>query len=316
MIGFALSTATLVPRKAMVVQVLGSAAGGGVPQWNCGCRQCEGARAGLLESRTQCSFAITIDERRWVLVNASPDLRPQLAKFRSQPAPRTRSTPINTILLTDADLDHTLGLFLLRENPTPISIQSSEGIRRIVEEGLRVNEILDSYCGIQWQTVPCSFKPFVLNDGSQSGLEYKAVPVEGPCPRYWKGVPYSSRVAYVLRELATGKSVLFAPAVARLEPQLLAELGRADAIFFDGTFWADDDFEKSGLPISPAGDLLRSHLPISSGSLETIAAQRARHKIYVHINNTNPILWPTGPERKAVEARGIQVAADGMTFLL
>jgi pyrroloquinoline quinone biosynthesis protein B len=300
----------------MLVQVLGSAAGGGVPQWNCGCRQCEGARGGLLESRTQCSFAITIDERRWVLVNASPDLRPQLAKFRSQPAPRTRSTPIDTILLTDADLDHTLGLFLLRENPAPVSIHSSEGIRRVVGEGLRVNEILDSYCGIQWRTAPCSFEPLVLKNGSQSGLEYKAVPIEGPCPRYWKGVSYSSRLAYVLRELATGKSVLFAPAVARFEPQLLAELSLADAIFFDGTFWADDDFEKSGVPDPPTDDLLRSHLPISSGSLETIAAQRAKHKIYVHINNTNPILWPTSQERKVVEARGIQVAADGMTVLL
>ena len=300
----------------MLVQVLGSAAGGGVPQWNCGCCQCEGARAGLLESRTQCSFAISVGEHRWLLVNASPDLRPQLVKFRSQPASRTRSTPIDTILLTDADLDHTLGLFLLRENPTPVSIQSSEGIRRIVEEGLRVNEILGSYCGIQWRTAPCSFEPLALRDGSQSGLEYKAVPLEGPCPRYWKGVPYSSRLAYVLREVATGKSVLFAPAVARLEPRLLAELSRADAIFFDGTFWADDDFEKSGVPDSSAGDLLRSHLPISTGSLEAIAAERAKHKIYVHINNTNPILWPSSPERKTVESKGIRVAADGMTFLL
>ena len=300
----------------MVVQVLGSAAGGGVPQWNCGCCQCEGARSGLVAMRTQCSFAISCDECGWVLVNASPDLRPQLLKFRSQPAPRTRSTPIDTILLTDADLDHTLGLFLLRENATPISIHSSEGIRRVVAEGLRVNEILDSYCGVQWQTAPWSFEPLTLENGSKSGLEYKAVPIEGPCPRYWKGVVYSTRLAYVLREVATGKSVLFAPAVARFEPQLLAELSLADAIFFDGTFWADDDFERSGVLYPSTGDLLRSHLPISSGSLETIAAQRARHKIYVHINNTNPILWAASQERKVVEARGMQVAADGMSILV
>jgi pyrroloquinoline quinone biosynthesis protein B len=300
----------------MVVQVLGSAAGGGVAQWNCGCCQCEGAHAGRVESRTQCSFAISIDECHWVLLNASPDLRQQLLKFRSQPAPRTRSTPIDTILLSDADLDHTLGLFLLRENPTPISVHSSEGIRTVLAEGLRVNEILDSYCGVQWKTAPCSFEPLALKNGRQSGLEYKAVPIEGPCPRYWKGVPCSSRLAYVVRELATGKSVLFAPAVARFEPQLLAELNVADAIFFDGTFWAEDDFESSGLPGPPSRDLLRSHLPISSGSLETIAAQRAKHKMYVHINNTNPILWPTSHERKVVEASGIQVAADGMTIVL
>src|SRR5215831_3941090 len=112
----------------MVVHILGSAAGGGIPQWNCGCRQCDGARTGPLEARTQCSVAISIDQRRWVLLNASPDLRSQLLQFSSQPAPRTRGTPIEAILLTDADLDHTLGLFLLRENTSPVSIHSSVGI--------------------------------------------------------------------------------------------------------------------------------------------------------------------------------------------
>ena len=203
-------------------------------------------------------------------MNASPDLRPQLLKFKSQPAPQTRSTPIDTILLTDADLDHTLGLFLLRENLAPVSIHSSEGIRRIAVEGLRFNEILGSYCGIQWRTAPWSFEPLVLQDGSQSGLEYKAVPIEGPCPRYWKGVPYSCRLAYVLRETTTGKSVLFAPAVARFESQLLTELSLADTIFFDGTFWADDDFEKSGVPNPSTGDLLGSHLPISRVALKRL----------------------------------------------
>jgi pyrroloquinoline quinone biosynthesis protein B len=300
----------------MVVHILGSAAGGGIPQWNCGCRQCDGARAGPLEARTQCSIAISIDQRRWVLLNASPDLRSQLLQFSSQPAPRTRGTPIEAILLTDADLDHTLGLFLLRENTSPVSIHSSEGIRKIVEEGLRIAEILDPYCGIRWRTAPSSFEPLLLGHEMDSGLEYKAVQIAGPCPRYWKGVPHSSRLIYVLREPATGKSVMIAPAVAHFEPQLLAELRQADAILFDGTFWSDADFEKSGVPDRSGGELFRGHLPISNGSLETLAAQRAKHKIYIHINNTNPILWPSGSERKLVNAMGIQVAADRMTVLL
>src|SRR5271166_3251172 len=116
------------------MQLLGSAAGGGVPQWNCACRQCDAVRAGVLETRTQCSVAISADGRRWVLVNASPDLRSQLIDFKSKPRPQTRGTPIEAILLTDADLDHTLGLFLLREDELPISIHAPKAIRRALEE--------------------------------------------------------------------------------------------------------------------------------------------------------------------------------------
>src|ERR1700743_2337995 len=121
----------------MVIEILGSAAGGGVPQWNCGCRQCDGARSGLIETRTQCSVAVSADERRWVLVNASPDLRSQLNRFRSQPPSRTRQSAIEAVLLSDADLDHTLGLFLLRENESPVSVHASLAIKKAVEEGLR-----------------------------------------------------------------------------------------------------------------------------------------------------------------------------------
>src|SRR5712675_1331425 len=113
----------------MVVQLLGSAAGGGVPQWNCACRQCDAARAGLLETRTQCSVAISADGRCWILVNASPDLRAQLINFQWRPRPQTRGTPVEAILLTDADLDHTLGLFLLREHESTLSIHASQTIK-------------------------------------------------------------------------------------------------------------------------------------------------------------------------------------------
>ena len=301
----------------MVVQLLGSAAGGGVPQWNCGCRQCDGARAGNIEGRTQCSVAISADERNWILVNASPDLRSQLTQFQSQPASGTRRTPIEAVLLTDGDLDHVLGLFLLRENESPLPIHTSEGIRKIADEGLQVTEILRPYCGVQWITAPSTFTRLYLQGGMDSGLEYKAVPIEARSPRYWKSASrVNCRLIYTLRERATGKSVLLAPAVARLEPQLLAELSKADIILFDGTLWSNDDFEKSGVPSRLVDDLLSSHLPILNGSLQTLALQPAKHKAYIHINNTNPILWDNSPERKAVEAKGIQVAADGMTFSL
>jgi pyrroloquinoline quinone biosynthesis protein B len=300
----------------MVMQLLGSAAGGGVPQWNCACRQCDGARAGLLETRTQCSVAISADGHRWVLVNASPDLRSQLIDFRRQPCPQRRGTPIEAILLTDADLDHTLGLFLLRENESPLSIYASEAIKDAVEKGLRLTEVLSRYCGVRWVAPPSAFEALLCRDGKESGLEFKAFEIEGPGPRYRRSDHRSCRLVYVLRDAVTAKCVLLAPAVARLEAQLLAELGQAEAILFDGTFWSHDDFEKSEVSSRSVGELLQSHLPILNGSLDMLAAQRAKHKVYVHINNTNPILWSSGPEHRVLEQKGIQVAKDGMTIEL
>lgn len=248
-------------------------------------------------------------------MNASPDLRSQLINSMWQP-PRTRGTPIEAVLLTDADLDHTLGLFLLRENESPVSIHASEAIQEAVEEGLRISKVLNRYCGVQWVTAPLSFQALLYSDGKESGLEYKAVEIEGPGPRYRRSHHHPCRLFYVLREPATAKAVLLAPAVTKLEPQLLRESSQAEAILFDGTFWSDDDFERSGVSSRSAGELLRSHLPILSGSLKTLAAQRARHKIYLHINNTNPVLWSSGPERQLLNELGIEVATDGMTIEL
>jgi pyrroloquinoline quinone biosynthesis protein B len=300
----------------MVIHVLGSAAGGGVPQWNCACRQCNAARTGVIETRTQCSVAISADRCRWLLVNASPDLRAQMIHFRRRPPLHDRGSPIEAVLLTDADLDHTLGLFLLRENESPVSIHASEAIQEAVEEGLRMTTVLNRYCGTRWVSPPVDFKPLLWPDGAASGLEYKAVEIEGPGPRYHRTDRRSCRISYVLREPTTARSLLLAPAVAQLQPQLQAELSRADAILFDGTFWSKDDFEKSGLGSRLVGELLQSHLPILNGSLQTLAAQRAKHKIYIHINNTNPILWSGGPERRLLDEMGVQVAEDGMIIQL
>jgi pyrroloquinoline quinone biosynthesis protein B len=295
----------------MVIEILGSAAGGGVPQWNCACRQCNGARNGSIKTRTQCSVAITADERRWVLMNASPDLRSQLIRFPSSPSSGTRRSPIESVLLSDADLDHTLGLFLLREHDSPVLIHASLPIKEAVEEGLRLTEILNCYCGVHWVISPSQFEPILCRDGTEIGLEYRAIEIKGPGPRYLRGHHRSCRLVYLIRESATGKSVLLAPAVAEFEPQLLAELGQADIILFDGTFWSKEDFQKSGIEDFPVTELLQSHLPILDGSLKTLAAQNARHKVYLHINNTNPILWDVGPERQLLDELGIEVAVDG-----
>lgn len=298
----------------MLIRILGSAAGGGVRQWNCGCRQCDAARSGLLDSRTQCSIGISTDGRRWVLVNASPDVRYQLTYLECRPSPQTRRSPIEAILLSDADLDHTVGLLLLRESGLSLQIYALETIKEAVEEGLRMTDVLSPYCGIQWLTPPLDFEPLLCRNGAQTGLEYKAFEIAGPGPRYRSSNHHSCRACYVLRESATGRSFLVAPAVAQLDSQLLVELNRADAILFDGTLWSNDDFERSGVCTRSMGELLQSHLPISSGSRETLAAMPANHKIYIHVNNTNPILWDSGPERQLLRESGIRVATDGMTI--
>ncbi len=300
----------------MVVRLLGSAAGGGVPQWNCGCRQCAASRIGSIVKRTQSCVTLSADGRRWLFVNASPDLRSQLLCFQVQPPAQQRRTPIEAVLLTDADLDHTLGLFLLRESDSALAIHSSKAIREALDESLQMTEVLHCYCGIGWVEAPVDFAPVLCRDGSESGLEYKAVAIEGPGPRYGRSRNSSCRIFYVFRQASTLRSIVVAPAVAKLEPQLLAELNRADAILFDGTFWSKWDFARSGLPGPSPAELLEGHLPILDGSLETIATLPAKKKVYIHINNTNPILWDDGPEREQLDKAGIEVATDGMEFVL
>jgi pyrroloquinoline quinone biosynthesis protein B len=295
----------------MVIEIFGSAAGGGVPQWNCACRQCEAARNGSIKTRTQCSVAISFEGRRRFLINASPDLRSQLIRFPSPVSFGTRRTPIEGVLLSDADLDHTLGLFLLRESDSPIFIHASLAIKNALEESLRLTEILNRYCGVQWIASPSDFRPILCRDGTESGLEYRAIEIKGPGPRYSRDLHRSCRLAYLIRDSTTGKSVLIAPAVAEFEPQLLAELSHADVILFDGTFWSDEDFQKSAIAGFAVTELLQGHLPILNGSLKTLAAQNAKHKVYLHINNTNPILWDASPERQQLDELEIEVAVDG-----
>jgi pyrroloquinoline quinone biosynthesis protein B len=299
----------------MVVRLLGSAAGGGVPQWNCGCPQCAGARAGRIATRTQCSVAVSANRQQWFLINASPDLRWQLPGF--YPSAGRRQTLIQAVLLTDADLDHTLGLFLLRESDSSVAVCASPAIREALNEGLRLTEVLRPYCGLQWVEACPEFTPLVCRDQTSSGLEYKAVPLEGPCPRYRRNGGHGCcRLGYVIRDSGTANSVVIAPGVATLETQLLAEMRQAKAILFDGTFWSTDDFEKSGVLHRDVQELVQSHLPIQSGSLQTLSTLPAKHKVYIHLNNTNPVLCAEGLERKQLDALNVQVGVDGMEFEL
>jgi pyrroloquinoline quinone biosynthesis protein B len=306
----------------MRVILLGTAAGGGFPQWNCSCALCAEVRAGSsrLLPRTQSGVAISADGERWFLLNASPDLGAQIESFPPlQPQERpARNSPIQAVLLTNADLDHTLGLMLLREGGR-LRVHCSPPVRESLTSGFSVAALLDSFCGIEWFDAPENSVPLLCRDNSPSGLRYSSFPVPGKPPRYMqdKASPMQEHaVGYRFVDERTGGRMLFVPDVAAIEAGLIPRLSDCDLLLFDGTFWSEREMhERCGIDIS-AGQM--GHVPVSGeeGSLKILAGLLAKNKIYIHINNTNPILLEDSPERAAVAAAGVQVGRDGMEFTL
>ncbi|HEY0790790.1 MAG TPA: pyrroloquinoline quinone biosynthesis protein PqqB [Chthoniobacterales bacterium] len=298
------------------VRLLGTSAGGGLPQWNCGCANCRATREGRISPRTQSSFAISSEERRWVLINASPDVRTQVEGF-SPFHPRRglfRDSPLTTVFLTNADLDHTLGLVLLREGG-PLLVYATAAVREALETGLRLPQVLDAFNGVSWAEPSEEFAPLQERDGAVTGLSYRAILLPGEAPPYARGKFGEGRghsVAYQIRDRRTGGRLLIAPDVAAVPRSLAQALEESEAVLFDGTFWSQNELlqVKDGARTAEA----MGHLPIHDGSLEMLRDSPARKKFYVHINNTNPILDPASWERQQVERAGIQVGEDGAEF--
>lgn len=295
----------------MRVRVLGSAAGGGFPQWNCHCPTCEAARAGVrARPRTQSSLAIRGDDGPWFLVNASPDLRQQLEALTSRQADGgVRAPPFAGVLLTDAEIDHTAGLLLLRESATPVRVFGAAGVEHALTHGYPVLPVLACYCGVEWHTLAAG-TPTRL-DGSS--LEVEAFGAGGDAPRYLSGsdVPLEAS-GLVFRDRASGGVVTYVPGLAALDDGVLDRLAASDAVLVDGTFWRDDELEQLG--ISARGAREMGHVPLSGpeGTLAALAGLRRPRKALVHINNTNPILLEDSPERGEVVRAGVEVAYDGL----
>src|SRR5581483_4427299 len=229
---------------AMKIILLGTAAGGGVPQWNCNCANCREARRGRggVLPRTQSSVAVSADGRRWFLLNASPDLRGQLEGFSPLHPSKTRrrSTPIEGVLVTNADLDHTLGLFLLREGEK-LPVHATPRVRRTLTRGLALDRVLRAFCGVRWITPPSRLAPLLCRDGSPSGLRYQAVGLPGKPPRFVRHGGASAPghcVGYRISDERTRGSVLFLPDVAAIDDRIAHLLGGCDVLLFDGTFWS------------------------------------------------------------------------------
>ena len=304
----------------MRVEILGTAAGGGFPQWNCACRNCRSLRNGTFRGRprTHLQVAVSSDGISWFLLNASPDLRTQIeANPFLHPCGGVRHSPISGVLLTSADLDQSLGLLLLRERQ-PLQVFATASIRTILREDNSMFSMLHRTLDqARWNDIiPGSAFELSSTTGEQSGIECLPVSVATRFPSYVTPKraaelePNEAVVGIILRS-GSGKRLGYFPVVAHLDPLLLQQLDLLDVLLFDGTFWTDEELIK--LQHGGQTALEMGHIPVSSpgGSLDALSGLRCPRKILVHINNTNPLLDEAGPECREVRARGWEIAEDG-----
>jgi pyrroloquinoline quinone biosynthesis protein B len=304
----------------MKILVLGAAAGGGFPQWNCNCRNCRGVRAGTLRAnpRTQSSIVVSADSRNWVLVNASPDILTQL-KSCSQlhPSGNVRDTRIRAVVLVDSQIDHTIGLAMLREGER-LQVYCTNSVREDLTTGNPLFRMLENYCGVNWHEV--RLPPGVgFRIPEIEGIEFAAVPVRS------KGPPYSphrdapredDNIALVITDLASGRRAFYAPGLAAVTPKVWDCMSGVDCLLVDGTFWTDDEMIRTGAGRKRALDM--GHLAQSgeNGMLSLLRRLPKSRKVLIHINNTNPILDEDSSERRELDRAGIEVAYDGMEIVL
>jgi pyrroloquinoline quinone biosynthesis protein B len=303
----------------MRVLILGAAAGGGFPQWNCNCRNCRGVREGSVNAkwRTQSSIGVSADSRSWALINASPDILAQLKSLpQLQPARRIRDTGINAVVLVDSQLDHTLGLAMLREGGC-LEVYCTTSVRADLMTGNPLFRILENYCGVNWHQVNVGGGGFQIQGIEE--IEFAAVPVTS------KAAPYSphrdapcedDNIALMIQERSSGRSIFYAPGLAAVDTKVWEYMSRAACLLIDGTFWTDDEMIRVGAGRKRGHDM--GHLALSgeNGLLSYLRRLPNARKILTHINNTNPILDEESPERRELESAGIEVAYDGMEITL
>lgn len=302
----------------MEVLLLGTAAGGGFPQWNCWCPGCRAAREAPARARprTQSSLAVSADGRRWFLCNASPDVREQLARLARDPAPALRATPVEGILFTDAEVDHTLGVVLLREG-RELRVHCTAAVRRTLEHDSALLAVTRAFADVHVSELPLDVPtPLIGADGTPSGLTVEAFPVAGDPPRFASADARGHTVGLVLRAV-DGGACAYVPGCGALDDALVARLAALPLVVIDGSFWRDDELVRLGLSDRRARQM--GHMPVggadgSLARLRTLAG--ATTVVYSHINNSNPMLLEDSAERAAVTAAGFLVGEDGMHFSL
>jgi pyrroloquinoline quinone biosynthesis protein B len=309
---------------AMRVKIIGSAAGGGFPQWNCNYRLSRAARAGVpgVRPRTQSSIAVSADGTGWVLFNASPDIRTQIAHTPElQPTADAplRSTPIRAVVLTNADVDHVAGLLSLRERQ-PFAIYASAQVLATLEANSIFN-VLDPAIVPRRLLAPRREMAICGADSRPTGVVVEAFPVPGKVALYLEqrdgpGADFSSDTGDTIGVRITGAAsrgaVFYIPGCARIDAALRARLADAACLLFDGTVYTDDEMITAGVGQKTGARMGHIAMSGEAGSITGLADVKIGRRIFIHINNTNPVLDENSAEHAAIKAAGWEVAADGM----
>lgn len=306
----------------MKIIVLGSSAGGGFPQWNCNCVNCDGMRRGTLkaQARTQTSIAVSADGENWLLINASPDILAQIrATPALQPGRRPRDTGIAAVLLMDAQVDHTTGLLMLREGK-PIPLYCTASVWDDLTNDLPLVPVLSHYCGVQWHPLPIwQDRMETIEMPGIEGIRFTPLSLSSKAPPHspHRENPHpGDNIGLIIENRVSGKKVFFAPVLGEIEPHVEAAMRSADCLLVDGTFWTSDEMIQHGFSTKFAADMGHMALSGPGGMIECLDRMESPRKILIHINNTNPILDQDSEQHAILLHRRIEIAHDGMEITL
>lgn len=300
----------------MQIRVLGSAAGGGFPQWNCNCPNCSGLRQGTInaQARTQSSIIVGNGSADWALINASPDVLTQIKNTPAlQPARAMRDSGIAAVVLMDAQVDHVTGLMMLRERNSPLPIYATRQVFEDLKTGLPLVKTLAHYCTVDERLIDPAQESFSIPQ--LEDLLFKPITLSSKAPPYspHRHDPHpGDNIGLLITDMKSGKTAFYAPGLGLIEPQVQDAMREADVLLVDGTFWTDDEMIALGLSSKRATDM--GHLAQSGagGMIEALSAFPDKRRILIHINNTNPILQEDSAQALQLKALGIEVAYDGM----
>ncbi len=299
----------------MKVRVLGSGAGGGFPQWNCNCHNCHRLRHNAMngKARSQSSIAVSTDNKNWLLINTSPDIRSQLEAFPAiQPKEGIRDTGIKAILLIDSQIDHTTGMLMLREGK-PLEVYCTDMVKQDLTTGFPLFTMLKDYCTVNHHAIPVDGSSFSIPAIEDLRFYTQALKSKAPPYSPHRHDPHEGdNIGVIIEQISTGKKVFYSPGLGEIEPHVMTAMQEVDCLLVDGTFWTDDEMCTQNISHKKAREI--GHLPQSGpgGMIEVLSGVAKARKILIHINNTNPILDDDSEQRKILDAAGIEVAYDGL----
>ena len=303
----------------MYIYVLGSAAGGGFPQWNCNCPNCHGVRTGTIQAkaRTQSSIAVSENGTDWVLLNASPDIRHQLFEFKAaQPARKLRDTGITSVILMDSQLDHTTGLLTLREG-CPMNVWCTAMVHQDLTSGFPVFNMLKHWNGgLQYHEINPK-QAFKIN--GFENLEFLPLIIKSAAPPYspHRNDPHDGdNIALIIKDHKTQKQLFYAPGLGKIDDQIMQIMQSSDCVMIDGTLWTDDEMQQTGVGTKTGREMGHIYISGEGGSLSYLNQLNTPKKVLIHINNTNPILNENSSQFAELKANGVEVAYDGMQIEL